>query len=133
MTVGESPERPSKQKGRKKRYVILGLGTIAILAVGALILLTPEKIEPPPPTLALATLAEPTLLTITDDPASQLAPATWDAHAPAWSPDGTRIAFASRQEQIFGTSIYLLNIGCSYPTPLVPDAADPAWSPASAR
>ncbi len=51
---------------------------------------------------------------------------------PAWSPDGTKIAFASRRDGNFNVDIYVMNADGSLQTRLTTnsgDDRDPAWSP----
>jgi len=49
---------------------------------------------------------------------------------PAWSPDGTKLAFASYRDGIGGAEIYVMNANGTTPTRLTNDPADdrtPAW------
>lgn len=53
---------------------------------------------------------------------------------PAWSPDGTQIAFAVHEQTLFGTSdVRVIDIDGTNERVLATDAASPAWSPDGAR
>ena len=61
----------------------------------------------------------------------------WDDSFPAWSPDGSRIAFASDRADGFDYQIHVMNADGSGVTPLTGgqgvEATAPAWSPDGSR
>lgn len=65
----------------------------------------------------------------------QLTDNTVDDFAPSFSPDGAKIAFVSRREDIFG-DIYMMNVDGGNPVRLTNNSMsdfDPAWSPDGKR
>jgi TolB protein len=53
-------------------------------------------------------------------------------HGPSWSPDGTKIIFASDRDAITNRDLYVMNADGSNPTRLTNDPEDetwPSWSP----
>jgi TolB protein len=85
----------------------------------------------PPPLLAFHSWDSGEIYTIRVNgvDATRLTNGTWDAE-PAWSPDGSKIAFTSRRDG--RSEIYVMNADGSNPVRLTYDTLDdgsPAWSP----
>ena len=108
---------------RKKRWIQVGVavGVLAVLAIAAFLYLKPAPVTAPPVSRARSMLVRLTNNNAIDN-------------EPAWSPDGTRIAFWSNRDG--GKEIYVMDADGSNVKRLTNNLADdvnPSWSPDSRR
>jgi TolB protein len=126
------------------RPLIQGAGAAALLSLPACGLEPDELLPPLPPGHPIAYVSQG--LAGSDDIFVLNASATSDVNLtnftsydswPAWSPDGTRLAFESNRHDPFFTEIYILDVDSNFLTRMTNDSgfadAQPAWSPLGNR